>query len=152
MFNPLARMRYARINIRTNKRIRVPLLIQIGQRMINLPMLRLVRANIQQQISHTPLSLRHIPVLDSDIRRLEFLPFRELAGLEVADGEGVGEDGFFFEDADEAVHGSGGEQVGDEEGVEEDALRAEAHEAHEPAGFGELEEGEEVHAFVVGFF
>lgn len=45
-----------------------------------------------------------------------------------------------------------GDEVGDEEAVEEDALGAEDHEAHEPVWFGEFEEGEEVHAFVVGFF
>lgn len=47
---------------------------------------------------------------------------------------------------------AGGDEVGEEEGVEEDALCAEAHYAHEEAWFGHFEEGEEVHAFVVGFF
>ena len=45
-----------------------------------------------------------------------------------------------------------GDEVAGNEGVEEDALAAEDHEAHEPAWFGHLQEGEEVHALVVGLF
>lgn len=48
--------------------------------------------------------------------------------------------------------GAGREEVGGEEAVEEDALGAEDHDAHEGAGLGYFEEGEEVHTFVVGFF
>lgn len=48
--------------------------------------------------------------------------------------------------------GAGGDEVGEEEAVEEDTLGGEDHGFHEPAGFGHFEEGEEVHAFVVGFF
>lgn len=46
----------------------------------------------------------------------------------------------------------GGDEVGDEEAVEEDALRAQEEGAHEEARGGELEEGEEVHAFIESFF
>jgi len=45
-----------------------------------------------------------------------------------------------------------GEEVCDGEPREEDALRAQDHKAHWPAGRAEFEEGEEVHSFVVGFF
>lgn len=47
--------------------------------------------------------------------------------------------------------GAGGDEVRDEHGVEEDALRAEDHDFHEPAWFGHLEEREEVHALVIRF-
>lgn len=39
-------------------------------------------------------------------------PLRELSRFEVLDCEGVGEDCFFFEVADESVAGSGREEVG----------------------------------------
>ena len=45
----------------------------------------------------------------------------------------------------------GGDEVTEEECVEEDTLRAENHEAHERAWLSELEEGEEMHSLVVGF-
>lgn len=64
----------------------------------------------------------------------------------------VGEHGFFFEIADEAVAGAWRDEVGEEEAVEVDALRAEDHQAHEQAWFGDFHECEKMHALVVGFF
>lgn len=46
----------------------------------------------------------------------------------------------------------GRDKVCDGEAAEEDALSAEDHESHEWARFCELEEGQEVHSLVVGFF
>ena len=120
--------------------------------MIDLAMLGLIRADIQQQISHTALPLGHVPVSDRDLGGLEGLPLGQFAGVDVVDGEGVGEHGLLFEVADEAVAGAGRDEVGEEEAVEEDALGAEDHEAHKGARLGHFEEGEEVHALVVGFF
>lgn len=141
-----------RILERGAKWIRITLLIQIPQRMINLPMLRLIRPNIIQQLPHAPLPLGHPPIIDRQIRGLKLLPLRQPSRLQVCNLPRVRHHGLFLEIADEAVAGLGGDKVGEEEGVEIHALRAEDEDAHERAGLGELEEGEEVHAFVVGFF
>jgi hypothetical protein len=50
----------------------------------------------------------------------------------------VGEDGFFFKIAYEAMTSTWADEVGDEHGVEEDALSTEDCEAHEPARFAHL--------------
>lgn len=120
--------------------------------MIDLAMLTLIRAYVQQQIPHSAMSLGHFPVLDRNRRRSRLLPSGEEAGVEGGDLACVGDYGFFFEVADEAVAGCWRDEVGEEEGVEEEALSGEDGETHQRAGRGELEEGEEVHAFVVGFF
>lgn len=72
-----------------------------------------------------------------------------MAFFEILDRECIGEYGFFFEIAYETMAGARGKEVAEEERVEEDALGAEDHGAHEEAGFVHFEEGEEVHAFVV---
>lgn len=55
-----------------------------------------------------------------------------MTSVQVLDLAGIGEDGFLFEMSDEAMAGFGGDEVGDEEGVEEYALRAQNHDFHEP--------------------
>ena len=97
-------------------------------------------------------SLWHLPVLDSHSRSLEVPPKREVSVVEILYGLGVCDHGFFFEVPDEAVANARGEEVGEEEGAEEDALGSEDHCPHLPAWVGEFEEGQEVHAFVVCFF
>ena len=98
------------------------------------------------------MALGHFPVADRDFRGLEGFPFRKSSSVNVIDGAGVGEHGFFFEVADEAVARTRRDEVGEEEGVEEYALGAEDHGLHEEAWFGHFKKGEEVHTFVVGFF
>lgn len=142
----------ARVLVLGHVRVRVGLLVQVAQGVVDLTVLGLVRAHVQQQVAHRPLALGHLPVLDSDLRSGHVLPLGQLAGLEVVDGTGVGDDGLLLEVGHEAVAGAGRDQVREEEAIEEDALRAQDHQAHEPARFGELHEGKEVHAFVVGFF
>lgn len=117
-------MRLARILVLTHIRIRIIPLIQIAQRMIHLAMLALVCANVQKQVAHRSVAFGHVPVLDSDVGGGHFLPHGQTAGIDVGDFAGVGDYCFFFEVADEAVAGCGGEEVGEEEAVEEDALGA----------------------------
>lgn len=139
VLNTLTWMRLGRILILSRIRVGVHLL-QIAQSMVHLAVLRLVRADIIQQILDRPLSLRHLPVLNGDLGRLLILPMGELPRLKFLDGSRVGDDGFFFEISDEAVAGARGHQVGEEEAVEEDALRAEDEQTHGPFRFGEFHE------------
>lgn len=152
ILDPLARVRLRRILVLAHKRIRIRLLVQIAQRVVDLAVLGLVRSDIQQQIAHAALALGHVPVADGNLGGLEVLPLGQLAGVDVGDGERVGEDGLLLEVADEAVAGARGNEVGEEHAVEKDTLGAEDHKAHKGAWGGHFEEGEEVHAFVVGFF
>lgn len=55
-----------------------------------------------------------------------------MTSIQVLDLAGIGEDGFLFEMSDETMAGFGGDEVGDEEGVEEYALSAQNHYFHEP--------------------
>ena len=98
------------------------------------------------------MTLGHVPVAHGDLGRLELLPLGQLAGVKVGDDAAVRQDGLFLEVADEAMAGPWRDQIGEEHAVEEDALGAQDHEAHEPAGFGHLEKGQEVHALVVRLF
>ncbi len=120
--------------------------------MIHLAMLRLICSDIQQQVPHATAPLGHIPVADGDDGGLGGRPEGQFASVEIGDGARVGDDGFFFEVADEAVAGAQGEEVCEEEAIEEDALSAEDHGAHEEARGVRFQEGEEVHALVEGFF
>lgn len=91
---------------------------------------------------------------NSNIGNLEvwITPFREIAAFDLSNRPRVCMHGFFLEIADEAVHNTGVQKVGHEEGVEEDALRTNDHELHEPAGLAHLHEREEMHSLVVALF
>lgn len=136
----------------SRKRIPIFILVQATQRMIHIAMLRLIRTHVQQKRPHGLFPLWHLPVLDSHGRSLEVFPKREVSVVKVLYGLGVCDDGFFFEVPDEAVADARGDEVSEEECAKEDALGSEDHCSHLPAWVGELEEGEEVHAFVVCFF
>ena len=115
-------------------------------------MLRLVCAHIVHQVPHRAAALGHVPVRDGNIgyRKVRVGPLLEMAGLDLADDVRIGVHGLLLEVADEAVAGARRQQVGEEEAVEEDALRAQDHHLHEPPGLRQLEEGEQVHALVEG--
>ena len=120
--------------------------------MVDFPVLRLIRSNVEQEILHRPLPIGHIPVSDSNVWRFERLPFWKSPRLDVSYCTGVGEDSFFFEVTDEAVAGTWGDEVGQEHPVEENALGADDHGAHEETRLCHFEEGKEVHPLIVGFF
>lgn len=73
-----------------------------------------------------------IDLLTCNVWRDHLLPFRKVTSVQVLDLAGIGEDGFLFEMSDETMAGFGGDEVGDEEGVEEYALSAQNHDFHEP--------------------
>lgn len=145
-------MCFAGILILGRVRVGIRPLIQISQRMVHLAMLGLVCPHIQQQVLHSVMALGHFPVRDRNFGCLHLGPLGEGSAFNLVDGPGVSDDSFFFEVRDEAVADAGGDKVGEEEAVEEDALGSEDHETHEEAGFGEFQEGEEMHAFVLCFF
>jgi hypothetical protein len=70
--------------------------------------------------------------------------------VEICDCFRVGYYSLFFEVSDESVADLWGDHIGQGETTEEYELCAEDHESHEWAWLGEFEEGEEMHAFVVG--
>lgn len=152
VLNALGRVWLALILVLADIRIRIILLIKVSKRVVDLAVLALVRADVQQQVAHSTLAFRHIPVLDRNVRRHHLLPLRKSTSVEICDLACVRQHCLFFKIADEAVACSRRDEVGDEHGVEEDALRSEDHELHEGTGFGHFEEGQEVHALVVGFF
>lgn len=121
-------------------RIRVLIRVQVAQRVVHLAVLGLVCTHVQDQVGHRVVTLRHVPVLDSDLGCRHRLPLGQLAGFDLLDGPCVSDDGLFLEVADEAVAGAWRDEVREEEAVEEDTLGAEDHETHEPAGFGQLHE------------
>lgn len=108
--------------------------------MIYLAVLGLIRADIIKQIFDCLLSLGHLPILDGDLGRLLVLPVGEPSRLEFLDGSRVGDDSFLLEISDETVAGARGHQVGEEEAIEEDALRAEDEQTHGPFWLGEFHE------------
>jgi hypothetical protein len=138
--------------------------------MIDLSMLCLVGADMQQQILHCPMPFRKIIVVDGNVWGLHFGPSRELSSFEVSEFAGIGKDGFFFEVAYEAVAGTWTDKVGEEHGVKEDALSSKDCETHEPPRFAHLvdvlvnafglpcvcishlQEYEQVHSLVVTLF
>lgn len=152
MLDALSWMGFRGVLVRAHEGIGILVLLQVRQGVVDLSVLSLVCSDVQQEVLHGPVALWDVPVVDCEVRdgELGVGPLRELPGLEVLDGEGVGEHGLLLEVADEAVAGARGHEVGEEHAVEEDALGAEDHEFHEPAGLGHLEECEEVHALVVG--
>lgn len=75
-----------------------------------------------------------------------------MALLYLVDTPRVGVHGFFLEVADEPVGDFRRDQVAEEHGVEEDALRSQDERLHEQTWFAHLHEGEQVHALIVGLF
>ena len=148
----LAGPRPARVLVLRHVRVGVALLVEVAQRVVDLAVLGLVGAHVQQQVAHRALALGHLPVLDGDLGRGHVLPLGQLARLQVVDGPRVRDDRLLLQVPHEAVAGARRDEVRQEEAVEEDALRAQDHQPHEPARLGELHEGEEVHALVVGLF
>jgi hypothetical protein len=136
MLNSLARMRLGIILIRGHKGVWVLFLPQIPHGVVDLPMLGLVRPNVQQEISDRSVPLGHLPVIHGQIRYAELgvRPFRQLAGFDILDGlqristmfpvkkknredetyESVSQHSFLFQVANEAVAGAGRDEVGDE--------------------------------------
>ena len=102
-------MRPALVLVRAGVRVGVVLLVQIAEGVVDLAVLALIGADVQQQVAHRAVALGHGPVLDRDVGRVHLLPQRQTAGVEVCDLARVGDDGFFFEVADEAVAGAGGD-------------------------------------------
>lgn len=118
-------------------------MFQVAERVVDFSVFGLVGSDVIEETSHASVALGHAPILNREIRSFEIGigPFGQVSIFEILDRERVGEDGFFFEIADEAVAGLGGEEVAEEEGIEEDALGAEDHGAHEETWFVHLEEG-----------
>lgn len=133
-----------RILVTAHIRVRIVLLVKVRKRMVDLPVLAFISADVEQKIPHRTMTLRHIPVLNRQIRCLHLLPRIQLPCVDVLDLAGVGQDCFLLEIADKAVASAWRDEVGDEEGVEKDTLGAEDHDTHEPAGLGHLEEGHEI--------
>lgn len=120
----LARMRLTRVLVLRNERIGIVLLIQVAQRVVDLAMLRFVRSDVQQQVSHGTTPLGHVPILNGNVWRHKLLPLWQAAGIKICNLSSVRENGFLLKKADEAMTGPRGDEVGKEEGVEEDTLGA----------------------------
>lgn len=150
--NPFGWMIHCRILVLGLVRIGIKCLLQVAEGVIHLAVLGFVSPDVKQQVTHLALVLGHLPILHCDLWCFQIGPFRQFALLDFLNGAGVGDDRFFFEVADEAVTGARRDQVGDEEAVEEDALGPKDHQTHEPAWFGEFEEGQQVHTFVERLF
>jgi len=144
-------MRVIWIRVFAHERVRIKVLIQVPKRVIDLSMLRLVGPHIVDQIPHHPVSLGQLPVVNCNLRRLHVLPQGQFASLEISDAMRVCYDCLLLKVADESVAGLGRDEIGEEERVEEDALGAEQHEAHEDAGTAERQERQKMHAFVESF-
>ena len=135
-------MGLGRILVLSSVRVRVNSLIQIAQGVVHLAMFGLVCPHVHQQILDRALILRHLPVLNSNLRCLLIGPVRKLSVLDVIDGTRISDHCLFFKVADESMADAGRNEVGYKEAVEEDTLGAQNHEAHEETGLGEFKEGE----------
>jgi len=144
-------MRLRLVFVVANKGIRIFILVQVCEGVVDLPMLGLIRTDIVHEVPHSTVSFRHLPVVDGEIWNAEvgIRPLGQLAGLDILDYERVGEDGFFFEVAYEAVTCLRRDEVGEKHAVEEDSLSTEDHELHEPARFSHLQKGKQVHTLIV---
>jgi hypothetical protein len=134
-----------------DKRVGVLVLLEIAQRVVDAAMDRFVSADVVDQILHRPLPLGHMPVSHGHIGDLEVRvrPFWQRALFDLLDASGICVDSLLLEVADESVGDPGRDKVADEDGVEENALRAEDHCLHEPSGLAHLHKGEKVHSLVV---
>jgi hypothetical protein len=113
---------------------------------VDVAVVRLVGAHDGDDVLELGVS-GEAPVVDGDGRRRGVV---DDAGLEVLEVLGVRVHCLLLEVADDAVRELGGEEVADEVGVEEDALRGEHERALPPARLRDLEERHEVHALVLG--
>ena len=114
--------------------------------MVDVAVVRLVGADDGDDVLERGVG-GEAPVVDGDGRRRRVL---DLAGLEVLEVLGVRAHGLLLEVADEAVRELGGDEVADEVGVEEDALRGEHEGALPPPWLHHLQEGHQVHPLVLG--
>ena len=149
VLDPLAGMVMSVGLVLAHEWVRIAVLLQVAKRVVHLAVLGLVGANVQQQVSHGPLVLRHVPIFNGDLGCRELLPARQLPGIEVADGLGVGPDRLLLQVPDEAMTDLWRQEVGQEHAVVEDPLGSEDHEFHEPARLGHLHEGEQMHSLIV---
>lgn len=81
--------------------------------------------------------------------KLGVVPLGQVTVLDLLDATGVGMDGLLFKISDKSVDNLGGDEVGDEKTVEEDALGSNDHHLHEPTRLAHLHECQEVHPLVV---
>ncbi len=152
IFDAFARMRFGIILVLADEGVRVRLLLEVAQGMVDLPVLGFVGTDVVKQIAHGAVTLRHVPILHRNLRCLEALPLWEFPSFDVSNGTGVGENCFFFQVADKTMADPGRHQVGQEHAIVEDPLRSEDHEPHKATWFSHLHEGEEMHALVIGLF
>ena len=87
----LGGMRLLRVLVFAHERVRVLLLIEVAEGVVNLSMLALVCTDcfllvpgswmwvevltVKEQIAHGSVTLRHLPVVDGDLGSLQLFPF-----------------------------------------------------------------------------
>lgn len=103
-----------------NEWIGVFLLIQVAEGVVYAAMARLISTDVQDKILHTSFTLRHLPILDSEIgnHKIRIGPFRQVAFLDLLDTHRVRVNSLFFEVANKPVRDLGGNEIRYEEGVE----------------------------------
>ena len=107
IFNALAWMRLRLIFVLGNEWVGILLRVQISERMVDLSVLRFICSDVHQQVPHRLVSLRHIPVSNSNFGCLQSLPSWQSAFIDILDCESVRLDSFLFDVADEAMAGLG---------------------------------------------
>lgn len=131
-----------------------------------------VRPDVHDEILHSTLPLRHVPILnrmldrpvniaafasefaahlDSNIgnRKVGIRPSRKVTLFDFSNGTGVCMNSLLFEITNKSVDNARRQEICDEEAVEEDALCTNNHHLHEPARLTHLHESQKMHSLVV---
>jgi hypothetical protein len=69
---------------------------------------------VKEQITHRSVALRHLPVVDSNLRSLQTLPFGEAASVQIFDLASIGKYCLLFQIAHEAMDSARAYEVGEE--------------------------------------
>lgn len=106
--------------------------------MVDFPVLALIGADIEEQVSHGAVSLRHLPVIDGNLRSFKLLPLRYEAGVDIVNLASIRYDGLLFQVPDKSVNGARAKKIGKEQSVAPNSLGPKYHQAHEEARLDHL--------------
>nr|GMC50251.1 jmjC domain-containing protein 7 [Ipomoea batatas] len=122
--------------------------VSYRSKVVDVTVMSLVSPNNQDNIPESR-SRREAPVVESDGRSRHVL---NITLVKLLKELGVGMDGLFLQVSDDAVSQLGGDEVGGEVSVEEDALDGEDEGAFVPPRLRNLHERHQMHSLVLRFF
>lgn len=133
------------------ERADIGVVVEIGKTVVDETMGSFISTNGVHDVKKSSI-LFESPIVDSDGRSGEVIPFRDKTSLHILDDSGICDDGLFFEVADETMASVGVEEIGEEEKVIEDTLGTEDHGSKEDGGSSKGHEGHQMHSLILSLF